>query len=64
MSDKHVSYRTPVGRFPDWTQAANACEDAGLDPLTNIKTEVSPTDVMYETAYGTTERMCRPIRVY
>lgn len=64
MNDKTVSYRTPMGRFDTWEAAANACERADLDPCTCIVTEVSPTDVSHETAYGTTVRLSRAIRVY
>ena len=59
-----VSYQTPMGSFTDWIAAAEACERADLDPCTCIKTVISPTDVMYETAYGTTCRFSRPIRVF
>lgn len=61
---KTVSYKTPMGCFQTWEAAAVACERADLDPLTCIKIEVSPTDVCHETAYGTTVRLSRAIRVF
>ena len=64
MKAKYVSYRTPMGRFETWEAAAAACERADLDPCTCIVTEVSPTDVIAETAYGTTVRLSNPIRVF
>jgi dihydroorotate dehydrogenase len=60
----HVAYETPVGSFSDWIKAAEACERADLDPVACINTVISPTDVSHETAYGTTMRFSRPIRVY
>lgn len=61
---KTVSYKTPMGRFETWEAAAVACERADLDPVTCIKIEVTPVDVSYETAYGVTMRLSRPVRVY
>jgi hypothetical protein len=64
MANTTISYHTPVGCFDDWIKAAEACERADLDPCTCIKTIVSPTDVSHETAYGTTLRFSRAIRVF
>ena len=61
---KYVSYQTPMGSFPTWEQAAIACERADLDPCECIKAQVSPTDVSYETAYGSTVRLSFPVRVF
>lgn len=59
-----VTYQTPVGCFSDWLAAAEACERADLDPCTCIRVQVSPTDVSCETAYGSTVRLSRPVRVF
>jgi hypothetical protein len=63
-NSKTVSYKTPMGRFDTWEAAASACERADLDPCTCIKIDVTPTDVIAETAYGTTYRLSNPVRVF
>jgi hypothetical protein len=59
-----VSYKTPVGRFDTWEEAASACERADFDPCACIQADVSPTDVIAETAYGSTVRLSTAVRVF
>ena len=59
-----VNYKTPMGSFTTWEEAANACHRVDMDPCTNIVTEVSPTDVCVEHAYGLAYRLPFQVRVF
>lgn len=58
-------YQTPMGTFPTWEAAADACERADFDPCTCIEIKhFDYTDVICETAYGSTVRLSNAVRVF
>ena len=59
-----ISYRTPMGCFGTWEEAAVAVERADMDPCACIQTLASPVDVSYEVAYGSAMKLSRSIRCY
>lgn len=59
-----TNYKTPLGSFPTREAAAESCLRVGMDPTSNIVTEVSPVDVCVEHAYGTDYRLPFQIRCF
>jgi hypothetical protein len=58
-----IAFRTPWGRFPSREEAVEECRRRGA-PSSEIVTEISPSDVTQETAYGHTVRLPFAIRVF
>jgi hypothetical protein len=68
MISREMNYRTPLGAFEFWADAADACERADLDPCTCIEYEarVIPTTCI-ETIGGdpnTAIRLSFQIKVF
>lgn len=65
MSNTTVNYRTPIGNFQTWEEAAIACERCGLDPVECIKAEVSPSEISHIIDNdGVSRRLSTPIRCF
>lgn len=62
-----MNYSTPLGAFEFWSDAAEACERADLDPCTCIEyltpARTIPT-VSLESAYGSDFRLSHQIKVF
>lgn len=59
-----TSYKTPIGNFQTWEDAAVACERVDMDPVSCIDIVVSPTQASWESGPGGWVKLSRPVTVY